>query len=182
MASAKACRWYAVLTQARAEPLATHHLRRQGYGVLYLHYPAEIRHARRIKAVTKPYFPRYVFAGAKDDQPVGPIAHSIGVAAIVQAAGEPLEVPREVIGELEARAGPDGLVAPPQALERPVWAPGQEVAIASGPFAGEQATVVVDDGSRIRLILRWLGRKVRATVAPDALVASSPALRSAPNA
>lgn len=181
MASATACRWYAVMTEARAEPLATHHLRRQGYGVLYLHYPATVRHARRTMATTKPYFPRYVFAEVAPDLPIGPIGRSIGVAGVVQAAGEPLEVPSEVIGELMTRSDPNGLVAPPQPQERPIYAPGREVTIAEGPFAGHAAVIILDDGERIRVALKWLGRDVNVTIEPGALAgATSPAVRSAP--
>lgn len=175
-------RWYAVMTEARAEPLATHHLRRQGYGVLYLHYPAEIRHARRVAKVTRPYFPRYVFAAVAPELPIGPIGRSIGVAGVVQAAGEPLEVPQEVIGELTSRADPNGLVAPPQAAGRAIYAPGQEVTIAQGPFAGHRATILLDDGDRIRATLRWFARDVTVTLEPGDIAGdNSPALRRAPN-
>lgn len=170
------------MTEARAEPLATHHLRRQGYGVLYLHYPAEIRHARRVAKVTRPYFPRYVFAAVAPDLPIGPIGRSTGVAGIVQAAGEPLEVPQEVIGELTSRADPNGLVAPPQRQERPIYALGQEVTIAQGPFAGHRATILLDDGDRIRATLRWFARDVTVTLEPGDIAGdNSPAVRRAPN-
>jgi transcriptional antiterminator RfaH len=172
-------RWFAVLTQARAEPLAATHLRRQGYGVLYLHYPATVTHARRVRRVHKPYFPRYLFA-ACENQPVGPIARSIGVAALVQAGPEPLEIPHPVIAELAARGDADGFVAGlggPQ--ERGRFPPGLEVAIARGPLQGLLATILIDDGVRVACVLRWLGRQIKVTIEPEALAVFSPALRRA---
>ena len=103
MAPASAGRWYAVFTHVQSESLAASHLRRQGYGVLYLHYRGQVRHARRVRRVIKPYFPRYLFTCCAE-LPLAPIAHTPGVAAIVQAGPEPLEVPGDVIVELAARA------------------------------------------------------------------------------
>ena len=179
-ATAPACRWFAIHTQSQAETLATHNLRCQGYGVLYLRYPQEIRHARKVRVAFRPYFPRYVFAQVANDQLVGPIARTIGVSSIVGAAQEPLEVPSPIITELQARADRDGLLAPAPARLRPPLAAGDPITIANGPFAGFSGSVILDDGTRIRISLKWLGRQIEASIEPDAINGPSPALRSAP--
>jgi transcription antitermination factor NusG len=178
--AANACRWFAVHTHPQHEIIAAHHLRRQSYRVVFLHYLAEIRHARRITRVIRPYFARYLFAGLRQDQPLGPICRTIGVASLIKSGQEPLEVPAPVIDELTARASPDGLVAPAPARLRPLLAPGEDVMIAHGPLSGFRATVILDDKTKVRLLVKWLGRQIEATVDPEAVTALSPALRSAP--
>jgi transcriptional antiterminator RfaH len=177
---ATSARWLAVHTHPQHEALATYHLRRQTYPVVFLHYFTEIRHARRKTTVLRPYFPRYIFAEINDNLPMAPIATTPGVAAIVKSGQEPLQVPKAVIQELSARADPDGLVAPLPARLRPLLAPGEEVSITSGPLQGFPGVVILDDGNRIRLNIKLLGRQIEATVEPGAVTALSPALRSAP--
>ena len=181
MAPASAGRWYAVHTHVQAEAFAASHLRRQGYGVLYLHYPATVRHARRQKRVLRPYFPRYLFTCCTE-LPLAPVAHTPGVVAIVQAGPDPLEVPGDVIAELAARADANGLVTVSgEVQKRACFVPGQEVAIASGPLQGLLATILRDDGGKIAVMLHWLNRQIKVALDSDALAVDSPALRSAPN-
>ena len=175
-----AARWFAIHTESQAETLATYHLRRQGYEILYLRYPQEIRHARKTRLAWRPLFPRYLFAQVAGSQPIGPIHRTIGVSSIVSAAQEPLEVPSPIIDELQARADRDGLLAPLPARSRPLLAAGEVVTIANGPFAGFSGSVILDDGTRIRISLRWLGRQIEASIEPDAVTVASPALRRAP--
>jgi transcriptional antiterminator RfaH len=177
-------RWFAVLTNVRAEPLAAKHLRRQGYGVLYLHYPATVSHARRLRRVIKPYFPRYLFAACLEDLPVGPITRTTGVAALVQAGPDPLEIPHPVIDELASRGDADGLVLGlEEPYKRKIFRLGQEVAIARGPLQGLVATItgLSMNGQGAVCALRWLGRSVNVNFDFEALAVFSPALRSAPN-
>ena len=176
-------RWFAVFTHTQAEAFATQHLRRQGYGVLYLHYHGTVRHARRVRRVIRPYFPRYLFACCTA-LPLAPIIHTPGVATIVQAGpGEPLEIPGPIIAELAARGDQDGLVnALGESEKRRSFVPGMEVAIASGPLQGLLATILRDDGgNKIVCVLRWLNRRLKVTLDCEALAVDSPALRSAPN-
>jgi transcriptional antiterminator RfaH len=180
-ATAPACRWFCVHTHPQAEATAHHHLRRQGYATLWLHYRAEIHHARKVTAILRSYFPRYLFCAIADSQGLGPINRTAGVATIVAAGQEPLQVPSPIIDQLQARADQDGLVAPTLARSRPLLASGQHVQIIAGPLAGFPGIVVLDEGNRIRLDIKLLGRYIEASIEPDAVTAKSPALRSVPN-
>lgn len=185
MATASAAAsWYAIHTHPQHEASAAFHLRRQNYRVLFLRYPQEIRHARKIRLAWRPLFPRYLFAQVTGSQAIGPINRTPGVSSIVTAGGktgqEPLQVPSPIIDELRGRADPDGLLAPTPARLRPLLAAGEPVTIANGPFAGFSGSVILDDGTRIRISIKWLGRTIEASIEPDAINAPSPALRSAP--
>jgi transcription antitermination factor NusG len=179
-ATAPAARWFAIHTHPQHEPLAALNLRRQDYRVLWLHYRAEIRHARKIRQVLRSYFPRYLFCAIADSQGLGPINRTAGVAAIVSAGQEALEVPNDIIDQLSARADEDGLLAPLPARSRPLLASGSHVQIVSGPLIGFPGIVVLDEGNRIRLDIKMLGRYIEASIEPDAVTAISPALRRAP--
>jgi transcriptional antiterminator RfaH len=176
---AAAC-WYVAQTKPQAEPLAVYHLKRQNYATLWLHYATQVRHARRVTVALRGYFPRYLFVQVDETQAIGPISRSPGVTALIQSGQEPIQVPTSIIAELQSRASPDGLVTPLPARLRPPLAPGEDVMITHGPLSGFRATVILDDKTKVRLLVKWLGRQIEATVEPGAITAASPALRSVP--
>lgn len=167
--------WYVVHTLSRAEAIAEHHLRQAGYGVLYLHYAATIRHARRSFNVLRPYFPRYVFFEANGQGLYG-AANAVGVLEIVGCAGEPLEVPERVMDELRRRGDAKGLVDA-QVVEngRRRFSIGSRVRVAGGPLEGFFAEVALDDGEHVRVWLQMFGGRIEAIFDPAGLEASASA-------
>src|ERR1700739_3786845 len=96
--------WYAVYTQPHAEAKAAKHLSRQGYSAYLPRYRTWVSHARRRRAVLRPLFPRYLFAGVDRTSMLGrPILSTIGVADVVRAGDDPTGVPPEVLAAIRER-------------------------------------------------------------------------------
>ena len=167
-------RWYAVHSRPCQEGLADTNLRAQGYLTFY---PFErVRRRRRITGTTRfaiqwvevAHFPRYLFVALrKDGESLYAVNETLGVATVVYAGGEPLEVPHDVMDELTARLGLDGDAGTVK------YAPGQEVRfVEESPLAGLVAAVAVDKGKAVRLWIDVLGQKRGLTVDPEWIVAS----------
>ena len=161
--------WYAVMTNARAELLAAAELCRQGYEVLYLHYPGTVSHARRVSRVLRPYFPRYLFARVEATQSVYGVNHTQGVSTVVYAGDEPVEVPEKVIEELRTRGDENGLVkmTPDEEEVRKRYETGAQVEILTGPFAGFLGVVELDKGKEVCIFLETFKRRVRFGLMPE---------------
>jgi len=96
--------WYAVYTRPQAEARALENLLRQGYSAYLPRYRTEIRHARHRQTVSRPLFPRYLFAGI--DRPMmrwRPILSTFGVVGIVRAGEHPNPVASQIIDALRGR-------------------------------------------------------------------------------
>lgn len=169
--------WHAVHTKPRLEWLVDDLLRQQGYETLYLHYPDTIRHARRVVQVQRAYFPRYLFVAVANGQSFYDINHTIGVSTVIYAAGEPLEVPPEVIGELRERGDKEGLVelAPEEKKQRLRYRPGEMVRVNDGPLMGFLGAVSLDNGRQVHVWMEMFKGRVNVGFAPEQL---SPARRS----
>lgn len=110
-------RWYAVLTHPGREARAERELRNQGYAVFLPLRLVEIRlpgKQRRLATVTRPLYPRYVFAGIEQTGPgqlgVGPIAHTRGVSGVLGDRLGPLAIPAPVMDRQLRRADRQGIV------------------------------------------------------------------------
>src|SRR3954453_18768639 len=54
-------RWYLVHTQPKSERKAQWHLAAQGFSIFLPQFHKTIRHARQLRTVKAPVFPRYLF-------------------------------------------------------------------------------------------------------------------------
>jgi len=153
-------------------------LKRQGFDTLFLHSTKVTKHAKQSRRIIRPYFNRYVFAGAYPGQPLYDINRTIGVSTIVYRGDEPLKIPAPVIEELRARGNTKGLVklAPEQiAGYRKRFRQGEQVRISDGPLAGLLAVVALDKGHEVRVWLEMFGGKVEALMDPKGPESGSPA-------
>ena len=169
--------WYAVHTNARKEALVDRLLKRQGFDTLFLHSTKVTKHAKQSRRIIRPYFNRYVFAGACPGQPLYDINRTIGVSTIVYRGDKPLEVPAPVIEELRARGDAKGRVkyVPREHAEyRRRWIEGEQVCITDGPLAGLLAVVVLDKGHEVQVWLDGFGRTVDAFLDPLGLRGAPP--------
>ena len=166
MKSGARAAWYAVQTNARAEWLAHCQLKVHGFNSLYLHSLGLVTHGRRQIAVLKPYFPRYLFVGLEPGQSLSLVTRTIGVATVVHAGDQPLEIPRAVMAELRSRGNSVGLVGTERArkMER-----GAQIRILQGPLGGFLATVALDDGAKIKVWLSLFGRHTTARLPASAV-------------
>src|SRR5690242_6449294 len=133
---ARCDRWYLVHTRPNGERKAIFNLDAQGFLTFLPQIEKTIRHARRLKTVRRPLFPRYLFVKfdiARDRWTS--IYGTVGVAGLLSQADRPVPVPVGIVERLLARHE-EGITR----LDRGLT-PGQRVRILYGPFADLTATL-----------------------------------------
>ena len=154
--------WYVVYTKPREEARARENLERQGHQCYLPELSLEKRRRGKVVPVTEPLFPRYLFIRCADELATagwGSLRSTRGVVKLVAFGAGPCTVDDAFLDALQLRAtrGP----AATQAL----FAPGEVVTIAEGPFAGLEAIFQLKEGAdRAAVLLDLLGQQVRAAV------------------
>ena len=158
---AAAMRWVAINTHPHKEHLAVENLMRQKFGVYCPRIQKRIRHARRVRDVTRPLFPGYVFAEVAPDLTMWrPILSTYGVRTVIRFGDQPAFVDNRFIDGLRAREI-GGVISKPVAPYRI----GQEVLLTGGPFDGLIATIIaMDEKDRLVLLTKLLNQNVRVKV------------------
>jgi transcriptional antiterminator RfaH len=163
--------WYAVYTRPRAEDTALDNLLRQGYRAYLPRYRTAVSHARRRQMVSRPLFPRYLFAGVdRASMPWRPILSTIGVSGMVRAGEAPVPVPDGLLVALRAQeaAGLFDRIGGRRPLNV-----GELVRVSVGAFRDMVGQLVeLRDQDRIVVLLELLGRQVRAGLESAAVEAA----------
>jgi transcriptional antiterminator RfaH len=160
-------RWFLVHTQPKGERKAEFHLRAQGFRIFLPKIQKTIRHARQLRTVRAPLFPRYLFAILDLERDRwSPIRSTIGVSRLVTTlAGQPIPVPAGIVESLIARSDHDVTSLDADMVE------GQRVRILSGPFADLVGTLArLDEAGRVRVLLEMMGTAVPVAVHRSALM------------
>jgi transcriptional antiterminator RfaH len=151
-------RWHVVHTQPQAEDRALWHLRNQGF-CCFAPKVIELRqHARKVRSVLAPLFPRYLFV--RFDCAVArwrAINGTRGVERLLTAGPRPLPVPHGVVETLIGKCDSRGTV---QFTALGVFTRGLKVRIKSGIFSGQSAEIaeILANGcDRVRVLLTLLG-------------------------
>ena len=159
--------WFAVYTKPRQEQIALENLERQGFQCFL---PMAVNPYQRRSEKTlriEPLFPRYLFLNANaDQQSLGPVRSTRGVATLVRFGMELARLPETVIELINNRRDPEtGLVKlNPDPVE-----PGDFVKVFDGPLAGLQGIFKERKGeTRALLLAKLLGTE--STVEVDALM------------
>jgi len=160
-------RWYAVQCQPHRERGAAVHLASQDYNVFLPWRRKSRRHARRVEAVLRPYFPGYLFISLDPERDRWrPVNGTFGVVRLVMQGDKPAAAPPGMIEALLDCCNPDGI------LEwQPELVPGQRVRVSAGPFAdlvGELERL--DASGRVRVLLNIMGSKVPTSLARSDVV------------
>jgi transcriptional antiterminator RfaH len=147
--------WYAAETHSRCEAQAERHLDRQQFISFCPRFNKLRRHARRVDHVLAPLFPGYIFVRfdhTRDSWHA--INGTLGVKRLVGPSfGLPQAMPDQVMQALLSRCQSGRISALFSTLQ-----PGQQVRLASGPFANMLAEVEkLDDRGRVRVLLDILG-------------------------
>lgn len=160
--------WYVVNTLPHQETRADQNLRRQNYTTLLPVTRRTRRHARRLDTVLTPLFPGYLFVELDlDNQSWSSINSTFGVKRLLCGGERPTELQRDFVTALQETIGEDGIASVPA----PELEPGQQVRIASGPFADCIAAVLhLSPGERVKLLLNVLGGSVSATMPQRSVV------------
>jgi transcription elongation factor/antiterminator RfaH len=149
-------RWFLAHTQPNSEFKAEFHLNVQGFRTYCPHIRKTIRHARQLRTVRAPLFPRYVFVGLdlERDRWLS-VRSTIGVSHLVTCDGRPVPVPVGIVESLIARS--DGNLT---RLDGGL-AIGQTVRILSGPFADFVGRLEqISEAGRVRVLLEMMGTAV----------------------
>jgi transcriptional antiterminator RfaH len=157
--------WYTVRTKPKHEHIAAANLRRHlGLTVFFPKIRLEKPTRRGLVRVVESLFPCYVFIHCVVEDQVNEIQHATGVRRLVQFGHKFPPVADAIIGELQACFGADDVMA----VERQL-APGDEVTVVSGAFAGMSAQVLksLPAKKRVQILLDILGRPTSVEVGSE---------------
>jgi transcription elongation factor/antiterminator RfaH len=159
-------RWFLAHTLPNSEWKAELHLGAQGFRTYLPQFRKTIRHARQLRTVRAPLFPRYLFVILDLDRDRWlSVRSTVGVSRLFTTRdGRPVPVPAGIVESLIERSDADltrldtGLVK------------GQHVRILSGPFADFVGTLERLDGAgRVQVLLEMMGTAVPVTLHRSAL-------------
>jgi transcription elongation factor/antiterminator RfaH len=150
-------RWFVVHTLPHQEKRAQNQLENQRYRTFLPKREKTIRHARKLRTVVAPFFPRYMFIILDPERDQWrPVNGTLGVGGMVMQGDRPQPVPPGIVETLVASTGSDGLLQ-----LRPQLNVGDPVRLTQGPFAEYLGTLDrLDDSGRVRVLLDMLGRRV----------------------
>ena len=148
--------WFTVYTKPRQERVALEHLQRQGFHCFLpmAINPYQRKSAKKLRI--EPLFPRYLFLNAiPDQQSLGPVRSTRGVAKLVRFGIELAKMPDNVIHAINQRCDPEtGLVK----LDPVPVEVGDKVKVFDGPLAGLQGIFKERKGeNRALLMMKMLG-------------------------
>jgi len=158
-------RWFLVHTRTRGELKAEYHLRAQGFRTYLPQIRKTVRHARQLRTVRAPLFPRYLFLilDLERDRWLS-VRSTVGVSSVVTCDGRPVPVPIGIVESLIGQAD-DNLTRLDASLVE-----GQSVRILSGPFANFVGTLKrLGDAGRVRVLLEMMGTTVPVVIHRSAL-------------
>jgi len=160
--------WYSARTKPKHEHIATANLRRNlGLEVFFPRLRLEKLTRRGVVRVVEPLFPCYIFVRCIVEERINEIQHTAGVGRLVHFGGRIPEVPDEIIEELQDCFAAEEILTVDSRL-----APGDEVTLAGGAFAGMGAFVLKDlpAKKRVQILLEILGRPTTVEVERDAVM------------
>lgn len=153
--------WYAVYCHAQKELFARDQLLNQDYEVYLPLYKKLTRHARQMREVRAPLFPRYLFVSFDVESAQWRSVNSTrGVIGLVKFNHEkPRAIPNTIIEGLKRSQDEEEMVSL-AAIE--LFKPGQQVRIIDGAFTGQVATYQkMNDKQRVEILLNFLNKNVR---------------------
>ena len=159
-------RWFLVHTLPHNERRAQLHLGAQGFRTHFPTIGKTIRHARRLRTVRAPLFPRYLFLvlDLGRDRWLS-VWGTVGVSTLYSCEDRPVPVPEGIVETLIENSDEANL-----ALFTSGLATGQSVRILSGPFANFVGTLErLDAAGRVRVLLEMMGTAVPVAVRRSAI-------------
>jgi transcription elongation factor/antiterminator RfaH len=160
-------RWFLVHTQPNSERKAELHLGAQGFRTHCPQIQKTVRHARQLRTVRAPLFPRYLFLilDLNRDRWLS-VRSTIGVSSLFTCGDRPVPVPKGVVEALIMRTDEANLTRFDVDLTM-----GQMVRILSGPFADFVGTLErLDAAGRVRVLLTMMGSTVPVALHRSALL------------
>lgn len=153
--------WFAVQTKPSQEDLAAFNLGRLGLDIFLPKIKQDKRDGRR-SGITKPMFPRYLFARFCPLRYMHLIIYARGVRQIVCAGDTPVPVDESIIESIRVRVGPDGFLD----LSSDALQPGDHITVEGGPFNGNSGVFEreADVHKRVVILLESIRYQARVVV------------------
>jgi transcriptional antiterminator RfaH len=159
-------RWFLAYTLPKSEWKAELHLGAQGFQTFQPQIRKTIRHARQLKTVRAPLFPRYLFVilDLERDRWLS-VRSTVGVSSLFSSRdGRPVPVPVGIVESLIERSE-DTVTRLDSNLVQ-----GQQVRILTGPFADFVGMLErLNEAGRVRVLLEMMGTAVPVTLHRSAL-------------
>lgn len=155
--------WYVVHTNPKQEDRAESNLR--CWGIETLHPKLKTRRVNEFSGaltyITKPMFPRYIFAKFDARQQLAKISFTRGVHNVVSFGGQPTPVEEDIIQIISSRIDSNGFVKLGEELK-----PGDKVVIKAGPLRDFQGVFEreLNDTERISVLLTTISYQGRVVV------------------
>lgn len=142
-------------------------LERQGFRPFLPRIQKSVRHARAIRLVLAPLFPRYVFLPLDLDRDRWlSVRSTFGVTSLFMSGARPGPVPPGVVEAILERVDGSGAARLDEGLQV-----GDGVRVLSGPFADFIGTLSrLDDNGRVRVLLDVMGKSTPVTLPRSALM------------
>jgi transcriptional antiterminator RfaH len=158
--------WYVIHTHAKQEDRAEGNLKVLGAQV----FSPKIKERRYNKYtnaltyITKPFFPRYIFARFKIDDLYHKVRFTRGVYSIVTFSEVPAPVDDGLVALIQANIGVDGFVTIGEDLR-----PGDKVLVKDGPLKNFAGVFVreMKDTDRIRILLQTVSYQAHIEIERD---------------
>src|SRR5215468_190648 len=159
-------RWFLLHSLPKSEGRAEFHLNAQGFRPYLPRIQKTIRHARQLRTVHAPLFPRYLFVilDLERDRWLS-VRSTVGVSSLFSSRdGRPVPVPIGIVESLIARSE-DSLTRLDSGLVK-----GQNVRVLTGPFVDFVGTLDrLNTAGRVRVLLQMMGTAVPVTLHRSAL-------------
>ena len=157
MTLAESEKWFLVHTQPKSERRAELHLGGKDSGRISRQIEKTIRHARQLRTVRAPLFPRYIFIilDLGRDRWLS-VRSTVGVSSLFSCEDRPIPVPEGVVEALIEHTDEANLTLFQSRFEyRAIGAN------PNGPFANFVGTLErLDDAGRVRVLLEMMGTAV----------------------
>jgi transcription elongation factor/antiterminator RfaH len=155
-------RWYLAQTLPHKEGTAQMQLEAQGFHSFLPRRPRTVRHARQLRTVNAPLFPRYLFVSLDLGRDRWrSVNGTIGVAGLFMVDDRPAPVPVGVVEDLIQSANSVGRMRSAEDLQ-----PGQKVRLTAGPLAHALGILErLDDRGRVEVLLEIMGGRIRTSAA-----------------
>jgi transcription elongation factor/antiterminator RfaH len=156
-------RWYAVHSLPHKETSAQLQLQNQKFQTFLPRIRKTRRHARKLDTVLASFFPRYLFIILDMERDRWrSVNGTIGVSRLVMQNDRPQALKKGIVENLIACINDDGLLSFDKEGRLKI---GQKVELLGGPFVKQLGIIErLDSDERVRLLLDFMGQKVRVSV------------------
>lgn len=157
-------RWYLAHTLPHQENRAQAALELQGFRNFLPRQQKTVRHARRLRTVNAPIFPRYIFVALDMDLDRWRSVNATrGVSSLMMAHDRPVPAPVGVVETLILSSYTAGQLRFVEAYEV-----GQAVRLVAGPFAQSLGVLErLSSKERVEVLLNIMSGAIRVSVARD---------------